>query len=162
MQKLPITTLERLMQEAITVAKQGIAANQSPFGAIIANAQGQVIATPHNTVHQSNDPTAHAEVNAIRAACQTLNTLDLTGHIMATTCEPCPMCLGAIYWARPSKIYYGCSKKDAAEIGFDDAFIYDELELSLSERKLEFVQLMRDDTIRLFEEWGDKDDKTEY
>ena len=121
-----------------------------------------VVARSANKVVTSNDPTAHAEVSCIRLACQELNTYDLTGCEIYTSCEPCPMCLGAIYWARIDKIHYANTKADAAKIGFDDHFIYDELDLPMEKRKLPFVQLMRDEALNAFKLWSDSEDKKEY
>ncbi|NEP50492.1 MAG: nucleoside deaminase, partial [Moorea sp. SIO3C2] len=110
----------------------------------------------------TNDPTAHAEIVAIRDACKVLQTFQLTGCELYTSCEPCPMCLGAIYWARLDKVYYANTKADAAQIGFDDQFIYEELDLPISDRKLPIIQLMRDEALRAFQEWQEKTDKVEY
>ena len=123
---------------------------------------GEVIGRGNNCVTSTNDPTAHAEVIAIRDACKNLGTFQLEGCVIYTSCEPCPMCLGAIYWARPAKVYYGCTKKDAADVDFDDAFIYKELELPLDQRQMPFKQLNRDEALALFKEWDEKDDKTAY
>ena len=120
---------EKFMQEAIELARNGIQNNEGgPFGAVVVK-DGEVIGRGNNCVTSTNDPTAHAEVIAIRDACKNLGTFQLEGCVIYTSCEPCPMCLGAIYWARPAKVYYGCTKKDAADVDFDDAFIYKELEL---------------------------------
>src|SRR5476651_1681777 len=136
---------EKFMRIAIELSeynvKQGLG---GPFGAVIVK-DGMVVARSSNKVVLNNDPTAHAEVSVIRIACQELNTYSLAGCEIYTSCEPCPMCLGAIYWARIDKIYYANTKADAAEIGFDDHFIYDELDLPMEKRKLPVVQLMRDE-----------------
>ena len=113
-------------------------------------------------VTSTNDPTAHAEVVAIRNACKNLNTFQLEDCIIYTSCEPCPMCLGAIYWARPSAIFYACNKVDAAEAGFDDKFIYDELELPINRRSIETKTLLREEGLGVFRNWANKIDKTEY
>ena len=113
-------------------------------------------------VTSTNDPTAHAEVNAIREACKNLNSFQLEGCDIYTSCEPCPMCLGAIYWARPDKVYYGSNQIDAANVGFDDAFIYKEIPLPYSERSIPFEQLGKDIALEAFQEWTKKEDKTEY
>jgi len=138
--------------------KQG---NGGPFGAVIVK-DGMVIARSSNKVVPTNDPTAHAEVSAIRLACKELNTYSLEGCEIYTSCEPCPMCLGAIYWARIDKIYYANTKADAAKIGFDDHFIYDELDLPMEKRKLPIVQLMRDEALNAFKLWSESEGKTEY
>ena len=152
----------KFMQEAILLANEGMAANTGgPFGAVVVK-DGKIIGRGNNRVTSTNDPTAHAEVVAIRDACRNLGNFQLEGCEIYTTCEPCPMCLGAIYWARPSKLYYGCSKKDAADIGFDDAFIYQEIQLPLQERKLQSIQLLREEALASFKEWQTKDDKISY
>ena len=125
-----------------------------PFGAVIVKA-GKVVASSANKVVAENDPTAHAEVSAIRLACKALGSYDLSGCEIYTSCEPCPMCLGAIYWARIDKIYYANTKADAAAIGFDDHFIYKEIECDMRQRKLPFVQLLRDEALVAFERWRD-------
>ena len=153
---------EKFMQEAIELARNGIQNNEGgPFGAVVVK-DGEVIGRGNNCVTSTNDPTAHAEVIAIRDACKNLGTFQLEGCVIYTSCEPCPMCLGAIYWARPAKVYYGCTKKDAADVDFDDAFIYKELELPLDQRQMPFKQLNRDEALALFKEWDEKDDKTAY
>ena len=149
------------MREAIKLANDNIKKGGGPFAAIIIK-DGQIIANGTNQVTNNNDPTAHAEVEAIRNAAKKLNSFDLTGCEIYTTCEPCPMCFGAIYWAKISKVYYGNTKEDAANIGFDDHFIYEELDLPKEKRKLKMVELLRDETIQTFEAWKDMPDKTEY
>lgn len=149
------------MREAIKLANDNIKKGGGPFAAIIIK-DGQIIAHGTNQVTNNNDPTAHAEVEAIRNAAKKLNSFDLTGCEIYTTCEPCPMCFGAIYWAKISKVYYGNTKEDAANIGFDDHFIYEELDLPKEKRKLKMVELLRDETIQTFEAWKDMPDKTEY
>jgi len=136
-------------------------AQGGPFGAVIVK-DGMVVARSANKVVTQNDPTAHAEVSVIRLACQELGTYDLEGCEIYTSCEPCPMCLGAIYWARISKIYYANTKKDAADIGFDDHFIYDELVQPMEKRKLPFVQLMRNEALAVFKQWEISESKTDY
>ncbi|MDB5011198.1 MAG: tRNA-specific adenosine deaminase [Mucilaginibacter sp.] len=138
--------------------KQGMG---GPFGAVIVK-DGMVVARSANKVVLQNDPTAHAEISAIRLACQELNTYNLAGCEIYTSCEPCPMCLGAIYWARIDKIYYANTKADAAEIGFDDHFIYQELDLPMEKRKLSVIQLMRDEALNAFKIWGEAEDKADY
>lgn len=123
-----------------------------PFGAVVVK-DGEIIAVSANKVIPENDPTAHAEVSAIRLACKALNTYDLSGCVIYTSCEPCPMCLGAIYWAHIDKIYYANTKADAAAIGFDDHFIYNEIACEMNTRKLPFVQLLRDEAQVAFKRW---------
>ena len=136
---------KKFMEEAIKMAQNGIRNNEGgPFGAVVVK-NGEIIGRGNNRVTSTNDPSAHAEVVAIRDACNTLGSFQLEGCDIYTSCEPCPMCLGAIYWARPDKVYFGCTKKDAAEIDFDDDFIYRELELPLDKRKIEFTQIMEED-----------------
>lgn len=132
-----------------------------PFGAVIVK-EGKVIAKSANTVTTTNDPTAHAEVSTIRMACKKLKSFDLTGCIIYTSCEPCPMCLSAIYWARIGTIYYANTKKDAAEIGFDDQFIYEELDKPMEKRQLPIIQLMREDALTAFKNWEKSPLKIEY
>ncbi len=132
-----------------------------PFGAVIVK-DGMVVARSANKVVPTNDPTAHAEVSVIRMACQELDTFNLEGCEIYTSCEPCPMCLGAIYWARIGKVYYANTKADAAAIGFDDHFIYDELELPMNKRKMPFVQLMRNEAQPAFKLWDGLENKTDY
>lgn len=150
------------MKDAIDIALDGMRSNRGgPFGAVVVK-DGEIIGRGGNKVTSSNDPTAHAEVVAIREACKNLGVFQLDGCEIYTSCEPCPMCLGAIYWARPDKVYYGCDKLDAAHIGFDDAFIYKELDLPLKDRKIPFVQMSREEALRIFNEWDEKEDKIEY
>ncbi|MEE1885156.1 nucleoside deaminase [Pedobacter flavus] len=153
---------EKFMREAILLAEENVTKKiGGPFGAVIVK-DGVLIAKSGNLVTQSNDPTAHAEVAAIRLACKKLNTFDLSGCIVYTSCEPCPMCLSALYWARVAKIYYGNSKYDAAAIGFDDQFIYDELELPQEKRKLKVHQIMRNEALNAFKLWEKDVNKIEY
>ena len=149
------------MREAIRLASANVDNGGGPFGAIIARG-GEIIATGVNRVTANCDPTAHAEVSAIRAAAQKLGTFNLSGCDIYSSCEPCPMCLGAIYWARLDRLFYGNTKADAARIGFDDAFIYKELALPLSERTLRAEQLLGKEAIATFEAWEQKTDKTPY
>lgn len=142
-------------------AIENVANGGGPFGAVIAK-NGEIIATGVNRVTASCDPTAHAEVSAIRAAAAKLGTFDLSGYEIYTSCEPCPMCLGAIYWARLDKMYYANNKTDAKNIGFDDSFIYDELELKPENRKLPSEVMLREEAIKAFEAWSSKTDKIEY
>ena len=149
------------MREAIRLASANVENGGGPFGAVIARG-GEIIATGVNRVTANCDPTAHAEVSAIRAAAQKLGTFNLSGCDIYSSCEPCPMCLGAIYWARLDRLFYGNTKTDAARIGFDDAFIYKELALPLSERTLRAEQLLGKEAIATFEAWEQKTDKTPY
>ncbi len=153
---------ENFMREAIRLSIDSMrAGNGGPFGAVIVK-DGKVIARGFNKVTSTNDPTAHAEVVAIREACEVLGTFQLTGCEIYTSCEPCPMCLGAIYWARPDKMYFANTKTDAAAIGFDDQFIYDEIELKAGDRHLHTEQLLHDEALAAFNEWQQKADKIEY
>ncbi|WP_042372195.1 nucleoside deaminase [Bacteroides neonati] len=154
-------TKEELMRKAIELSKENVANGGGPFGAVIAK-DGEIIATGVNRVTALCDPTAHAEVSAIRAATSQLGTFDLSGYEIYTSCEPCPMCLGAIYWARLDKMYYGNNKTDAKNIGFDDSFIYDELELKPADRKLPSEILLHKEALKAFEAWSQKTDKVVY
>jgi guanine deaminase len=153
---------EKFMKIAIELSEYNVAQGQGgPFGAVIVK-DGMIISRSANKVVASNDPTAHAEVLAIRTACQELETFNLEGCVIYTSCEPCPMCLGAIYWARLDKIYYANNKADAAAIGFDDQFIYEELDKKMEERKLPIVQLLRDEAQGAFILWSKIENKTDY
>ncbi len=154
-------TKEELMKEAIRLSEENLDNGGGPFGAVIAR-DGEIVATGVNRVTASHDPPAHAEVSAIRAACQKLNTFNLSGCEIYTSCEPCPMCLAAIYWAHLDKVYFGNGKTDAKEIGFDDSFIYDELALPREKRKLPAEMLLDTEAIRAFKMWQKKQDKIEY
>lgn len=150
------------MREAIRLSIEKMKAGfGGPFGAVIVR-NNQIIARGFNNVLSSNDPTAHAEVDAIRKACATLQTYQLTDCDLYTSCEPCPMCLGAIYWARFRKVYYGNSKQDAAAIGFDDHFIYGELEKPLAARSIPMEQLLPEEANAAFQEWHAHPGKTNY
>jgi guanine deaminase len=150
------------MRMAIALSEQNVAQGLGgPFGAVIVKDK-KVVAASANTVVPSNDPTAHAEVSAIRLACQELNTYNLEGCVIYTSCEPCPMCLGAIYWARIEKIYYANNKSDAAAIGFDDQFIYEELDRPKEQRKLPVVEMLRDEALGAFKAWETSVAKTHY
>ncbi len=157
----PQFTPEELMREAIRLSVENVENGGGPFGAVIAR-EGRIIARGTNLVTPNCDPTAHAEVSAIRAAAKALGTFDLSGCEIYTSCEPCPMCLGAIYWAHLDRMYYGNNKHDAAAIGFDDAFIYKELELSPAQRRLKTSILLPEEAIEAFDKWREKPDKTEY
>ena len=154
-------TKEELMKKAIELSEENVANGGGPFGAVIAR-DGEIIATGVNRVTANCDPTAHAEVSAIRAACQKLKTFDLSGCEIFSSCEPCPMCLGAIYWAHIDRLYFGNDKDDAKAIGFDDSFIYDELELPKDKRRLHSEILLPHEAFRAFRMWMDKEDKIEY
>lgn len=139
---------EDIMREAISLADNNVRNGGGPFGAVIVK-DGKVVATGVNRVTANNDPTAHAEVSAIRNACKKLKTFDLSGCEIYSSCEPCPMCLGAIYWSRIKKIYYGNSKADAKDIGFDDSFIYDELALPYGQRHVAMERLLGDEAVNV-------------
>ncbi len=149
------------MQEAIELSTKSVESGGGPFGAVIVK-DGEVIAKASNSVTLTCDPTAHAEVNAVRAACQKLGTFSLEGCEIYTSCEPCPMCLGAIYWAGIDRIYYGNSQSDAKDINFDDSFIYDQIALAPSARSIPSTQMLRESAIKTFELWQQKEDKVEY
>jgi guanine deaminase len=150
------------MRRAITLAIENIRSAQGgPFGALVVK-DGRILAEGANRVTISNDPTAHAEVVAIREACRVLGDFQLPGCDLYTTCEPCPMCLGAIYWARPARVFYACVASDAAEAGFDDAFIYEELRRSLGVRGLPMEQLLREESLAVFSLWNRQENKTPY
>ena len=150
------------MQRAIDLAKEGIDSNSGgPFGAVVVK-NNEIIAEGFNKVTSTNDPTAHAEIVAIKEACKKLGSFQLEDCIIYTSCEPCPMCLGAIYWARPKKVFYACNREDAAMIDFDDQFIYDEIERPIENRQITFENIMRNNAIKVFKNWQDKSDKIEY
>lgn len=149
------------MRRAIELSINSVKEGGGPFGAVIAR-DGEIVAEGNNRVTINNDPTAHAEVNAIRNACAKLGAYDLEGCEIYTSCEPCPMCLGAIYWAHLDKIYYANDRKDAAKIGFDDDFIYKEIALSPYRRQKPSEILLRDEAIKAFKMWQAKTDKKEY
>ena len=152
---------EEFMRRAIELAVENVKSGGGPFGAVIVR-DGEIVATGVNRVTPNNDPTAHAEVSAIRAACTKLGTFDLSGCVIYTSCEPCPMCLGAIYWAHLDKIYYGANQHDAAAIDFDDSFIYRELELPVEKRHTPVENILHDEALAPFNLWRDKEDKVEY
>lgn len=154
-------TKEDLMRRAIALAVDNVANGGGPFGAVIAR-DGEIVAEGVNRVTANHDPTAHAEVSAIRAACSQLQTFDLTGCDIYTSCEPCPMCLGAIYWAHLDRIYYGANQHDAAAINFDDAFIYRELAVPVEQREKQMTALLPSEALAAFEAWRQKADKVEY
>ena len=149
------------MKKAIEISKKSILNNGGPFGAVIVK-DGKIIASSNNKVTSNNDPTAHAEVMAIRKACKKLNTFDLSGCELYASCEPCPMCLSAMYWAHIDHYYYANQKEDAKEIGFDDHFIYEELDKNPKKRSMPREQLMREEALEAFKMWEKKSDKIEY
>ena len=149
------------MREAIKLSAESVRSGGGPFAAVIVR-DGEIIARGENRVTVCNDPTAHAEVSAIREAAARLGTYDLSGCEIYSSCEPCPMCLGAIYWARLDKLYYAGTRADAANVGFDDAHIYEELPLEPSQRELPTETLLREEAQRVFEAWAEKADKKEY
>lgn len=149
------------MREAIKLSAESVRSGGGPFGAVIVR-NGEIIARGENRVTVCNDPTAHAEVSAIREAAARLGTYDLCGCEIYSSCEPCPMCLGAIYWARLDRLYYAGTRADAANVGFDDAHIYEELPLDPSQRELPTESLLREEAQRVFEAWAEKADKKEY
>ena len=153
---------KKFMSEAIKLAKENLKSNNGgPFGAIIVK-NGKIIGRGVNTVTTDSDPTAHAEINAIRNACKNLNTFQLDDCEIYSSCEPCPMCLGAIYWAHIKKLYFAGSKNDASDAGFDDSFIYEELELPITLRKIPTEQIMHNEAKKIFKTWKEMDFKIEY
>ena len=152
---------KKMMRIAINLSKKSVASGGGPFGAVIVK-DGVIVGRASNSVTLTNDPTAHAEVNAIRKACRKLGKFDLSGCILYTSCKPCPMCLGAIYWSHIDQLFYGNDAKDAARIGFDDDFIYQELGLKPEERSIPSHKLLSEEAIVAFEMWEKKADKTEY
>ncbi len=150
------------IREAIKQAKKGVESKDGgPFGAIIVK-DGEVVGRGNNKVTSTNDPTAHAEMVAIRDACKNLKSFQLDGCIIYSSCEPCPMCLGAIYWARPKKLIFASSKDDASEAGFDDSFIYEEIALPKEKRLIETQQILQDEGKLVFDMWVEMEDKTKY
>jgi len=152
---------DQFMRRAIALALDNIRAGGGPFGCVIVK-DGRIIAEGANCVTPTNDPTAHAEVVAIREACRALKNFQLEGCELYTTCEPCPMCLGAIYWARPSRVFYAAAAGDAAAAGFDDAFIYEELKTAHAARRIPMAQLLRDESLQIFAAWKSQPNKTPY
>jgi tRNA(Arg) A34 adenosine deaminase TadA len=153
---------EKFMMEAVELSKKGMMQNDGgPFGCIVVKGD-EIVGRGNNRVTSSNDPTAHAEVVAIRDACKNLNTFQLSDCEIYTSCEPCPMCMGAIYWARPKKVYFANTRVDAANIGFDDSMIYDEIGLPHEKRVIPIIHLGREEAIKVFEAWVDKTDKVKY
>jgi guanine deaminase len=153
---------EEFMRRAIALGMENVRAGQGgPFGAIVVK-DGRVVAEGANRVTTTNDPTAHAEIVAIREACRVLGAFQLSGCDLYTTCEPCPMCLGAIYWARPARVFYACVAADAAAAGFDDAFIYEELKRLPQGRRMPMEQLLREESLAIFSLWKSQENKTPY
>ena len=153
---------EAFMRRAIELARQGVENNRGgPFGCVIVK-DGEVVGEGCNQVTSANDPTAHAEITAIRDACRKLNSFQLTDCSVYTSCEPCPMCLGAIYWARPAAVYFAGTREDAAAAGFDDELFYDEIDRPNDERQLRLQPMLRDEAQQVFEQWVEKADKVEY
>ncbi len=157
-----MTREEKFMLEAIALSQKGIDSNHGgPFGCVIVKGD-TIVGRGNNKVTSTNDPTAHAEVVAIRDACKNLRTFQLEDCEVYTSCEPCPMCLGAIYWARPKIIYFANNRQDAADIGFDDSMIYDEMASDISSRRIPIISLGRKAALKVFHEWKNKEDKTDY
>jgi guanine deaminase len=153
---------EEFMRRAIALGMENVRSGKGgPFGAVVVK-DGRVVAEGANCVTATNDPTAHAEIVVIREACRVLGEFQLAGCDLYTTCEPCPMCLGAIYWARPARVFYACLAADAAAVGFDDAFIYEELKRPLSERRVPMQQLLREESLNIFSLWKSHENKTPY
>ncbi len=152
----------QFMREAIQQSLDGMQRKEGgPFGAVVVK-DGKIVGRGNNRVLSTNDPTAHAEVVAIRDACKNLGSFQLEGCEVYTSCEPCPMCLGAIYWARPERVFFGCTRLDAADIEFDDALIYNEMSVPLEQRKIPMIPLLREEALVAFRIWQEKADKTEY
>lgn len=157
-----MTREEIYMHQAIELSAKGITLNHGgPFGCVIVKGD-EIVGRGNNRVSTSNDPTAHAEVVAIRDACQNLQTFNLSGCEIYTSCEPCPMCLAAIYWARIQKVYYANTRSDAAAIGFDDEILYNEMISNPASRKIPAVSLCRQEALQIFEQWKNKEDKINY
>lgn len=157
-----MTREEKFMQEAIELSRQSIAQNEGgPFGCVIVK-DDVIVGRGNNQVTSTNDPTAHAEVVAIRDACKKLGSFQLEDCEVYTSCEPCPMCLGAIYWARPKVIYFANNREDAAAVGFDDSMIYEEISANIDDRKIPIKSVGRQNALKVFNEWAGKTDKTAY
>ncbi|WNC15520.1 nucleoside deaminase [Brevibacillus brevis] len=153
---------EAWMEKAVQLALENVLQSRGgPFGAIVVK-EGRIVGAGSNEVTTKNDPTAHAEVQAIREACRQLGTFQLSDCELYTSCEPCPMCLGAIYWARPKAVYFACTKQDAAKIGFDDQFIYEQIGIPYEERTIPFIQLQPESFRKPFEAWAQSPSKVEY
>ncbi len=159
----PPATAAAYLELAIATGREGMQARRGgPFGAVVVTRGGSVVGVGCNNVTSSNDPTAHAEITAIRAACAALGAFSLDGCTLYTSCEPCPMCLGAGYWARVDAIVYGASRADAAAAGFDDAFIYEEIGRPIESRHIPMSQVSGESAVALFDEWRAMDDRTAY
>ena len=153
---------KEFMDEAVRLSKEGSSTGKGgPFGCVVVK-DGKVVGKGYNLVSSTNDPTAHAEVVAIRDACKNLNSFQLEDCEIYTSCEPCPMCLGAIYWARPSKVFYANTKQDAANIGFDDAFIYEEIEYHPEDRFITMYHRPDSDALKVFKDWDNNENKIKY
>lgn len=153
---------EEFMLEAIRLAGSNLSSKKGgPFGAVVVK-DGKIIGKGANEVTSTNDPTAHAEIVAIRDACKNLDSFQLDGCEIYASCEPCPMCLGAIYWARPAQMYFAASRDDAADAGFDDSYIYQQIPLKPSERDLKSQQFMQSEAVKVFKLWNESDQKTPY
>jgi tRNA(Arg) A34 adenosine deaminase TadA len=149
------------LKEAIKISIENQDQGGGPFGAVIVK-DGEIIARSGNTVTKNNDPTAHAEINVIREACNKLNHFELKGCTIYSSCEPCPMCLGALYWSRIDKIVFAAGREDARDAGFDDSFIYEELDMPFDQRKIDTQQMLRQEAVQSFLKWKNKEDKLEY
>ncbi|HXS94255.1 MAG TPA: nucleoside deaminase [Candidatus Limnocylindrales bacterium] len=152
---------QSLIQQTIELAMESVRRNGGPFAALVVK-DGVVIATGCNQVTRANDPTAHAEIVAIREACRVLGTFQLSGCEVYSSCEPCPMCLGALYWARPERVYFAATAADAAAAGFDDSFIYEQIAVPHSERTIPMIHVVQEHAVRPFEMWVNKPDKAAY
>ena len=149
------------MKRAIELSIESVNNGGGPFGCVIVKGE-KIVSEGSNKVTSNNDPTAHGEIVAIREACKKINNFSLTGYELYSTCEPCPMCLSAIYWARIDKIYYANTRKDAQKIDFDDSLIYSEFKKNIDKRKIPMIQMMRDEALKAFELWDKKKDKVKY
>ena len=152
---------EEFMKRAIELSIESVNKGGGPFGCVIVKGR-KIVSEGSNKVTSTNDPTAHGEIVAIREACKKLNNFNLNGYELYSTCEPCPMCLSAIYWARIDKIYYANTRKDAQKIDFDDSLIYSEFKKKIDKRKIPMIQMMRDEALKAFELWDKKADKVKY
>jgi len=149
------------MKRAIELSIESVNKGGGPFGCVVVK-DNKIVSEGSNKVTSTNDPTAHGEVVAIREACKKINNFSLNGHELYSTCEPCPMCLSAIYWARIDKIYYANTRKDAQKIDFDDSLIYSEFQKDIDKRKIPMIQMMRNEALKAFELWDKKTDKVKY
>jgi guanine deaminase len=157
-----MTNQQLFIRKAIKLSLENVQTGKGgPFAALIVK-DNNIISSGTNLVTSTNDPTAHAEIVAIREACKTLGSFQLEGCEIYASCEPCPMCLGAIYWARPAKLYFACTKQDAANAGFDDSYIYDELFKAPDERKIPMIHMPQNEALAAFNEWNEKKDKIKY